>query len=129
MAERQAEAAALPLYSIISDPYSYPSMEKAAQKLHGVHPVMIEECAELLETESLADFYDEVLVRTGYLAMLEEKNDVESRTRAENVRELKIQHPQLHGKTAMRPRLRDFWRRSPSIPTLSSTTPTPMRWS
>ena len=88
MAERQAEAAALPLYSIISDPYSYPSMEKAAQKLMAF-TVMIEECAELLETESLADFYDEVLVRTGYLAMLEEKNDVESRTRAENVRELK----------------------------------------
>ena len=88
MAERQAEAAALPLYSIISDPYSYPSMEKAAQKLMAF-TVMIEECAELLETESLADFYDEMLVRTGYLAMLEEKNDVESRTRAENVRELK----------------------------------------
>lgn len=88
MAERQAAAAALPLYSIISDPYSYPSMEKAAQKLMAF-TVMIEECAELLETESLADFYDEVLVRTGYLAMLEEKNDVESRTRAENVRELK----------------------------------------
>ena len=88
MAERQAEAASLPLYSIISDPYSYPSMEKAAQKLMAF-TVMIEECAELLETESLADFYDEVLVRTGYLAMLEEKNDVESRTRAENVRELK----------------------------------------
>ena len=37
--------------------------------------VMIEECAELLQTLSLADFYDEVLVRTGYLAMLEEKDD------------------------------------------------------
>ena len=88
MAERQAQAAALPLYSVISDPYSYPSMEKAAQKLMAF-TVMIEECTQLLETMSLADFYDEVLIRTGYLAMLEEKNDVEARTRAENVRELK----------------------------------------
>ena len=88
MAERQSTAAALPLYSVISDPYSYPSLEKAAQKLMAF-TVMIEECAELLQTLSLADFYDKVLVRTGYLAMLEEKDDVESRTRAENVRELK----------------------------------------
>ncbi len=88
MAERQAESALLPLYSVISDPYSYPSMEKAAQKLMAF-TVMIEECAALLETMTLSDFYDELLVRTGYLAMLEEKNDVESRTRAENVRELK----------------------------------------
>jgi len=50
---------------------------------------LIEECAELLDTMPLTQFYDELLVRTGYLAMLEEKNDAESRTRAENVRELK----------------------------------------
>ena len=29
------------------------------------------------------------MLRTGYLKMLEEKDDVEARTRAENVRELK----------------------------------------
>ena len=51
--------------------------------------VLIEECAELLSTLSLPDFYEEVMTRTGYLRMLEEKGDVESRTRAENVRELK----------------------------------------
>jgi DNA helicase-2/ATP-dependent DNA helicase PcrA len=37
----------------------------------------------------LPDFYDELLRRTGYLAMLEEKDTVENRTRAENVKELK----------------------------------------
>ena len=51
--------------------------------------VVIEECAELLTTLSLPDFYEEVMLRTGYLKMLEEKDDVEARTRAENVRELK----------------------------------------
>jgi len=48
--------------------------------------VVIEECAELLTTLSLPDFYEEVMLRTGYLKMLEEKDDVEARTRAENVR-------------------------------------------
>ena len=88
MASRQAEAAGAPLYQVVSDPYSYPSLEKAAAKLMAF-TVLIEDCAELLKTLSLPDFYEELLIRTGYTAMLEEKNDVESRTRLENVRELK----------------------------------------
>lgn len=88
MAQRQAEAAGVPLYTVVSDPYSYPSLEKAAGKLMGF-TVLIEECAELLSTLSLPDFYEELMRRTGYLQMLEEKGDVEARTRAENVRELK----------------------------------------
>ena len=88
MAQRQADAASLPLYHVVSDPYSFPSLEKASGKLMAF-TVMIEDCAELLKTLSLPDFYEELLIRTGYIAMLEEKNDVESRTRAENVRELK----------------------------------------
>ena len=45
---------------------------------------------ELLEENrlSLADFYEELLIRTGYAVMLESKNTVEDRTRLENVREL-----------------------------------------
>ena len=88
MAERQAQAAGVPLYEVVSDPYTYPSLEKAAGKLMKF-TVLIEDCAELLKTLSLPDFYEEVMLRTGYLAMLEEKDDVESRTRAENIRELK----------------------------------------
>ena len=37
----------------------------------------------------LPEFYDEVLLRSGYLAMLEARDDVESRSRKENVLELK----------------------------------------
>ena len=88
MATRLAESAGVPLYSVISDPYSYPALERAANKLMAF-TVLIEECAQLLEDLSLPEFYDELVRRTGYLAMLEEKNDVESRTRAENVQELK----------------------------------------
>jgi len=85
---RQAEAANVPLYNVISDPYSYPSLEKSAERLMAF-TVLIEEAAALLQTMELPDFYDELLQRTGYLAMLEEKNDIENRTRAENVRELR----------------------------------------
>ena len=46
MASRQAQAAGVPLYNVISDPYSYPSLEKAAAKLMAF-TVLIEDCAEL----------------------------------------------------------------------------------
>lgn len=76
------------LYSVISDAESYGCLEKAVKKLTAFTD-LIEDCAALLDALSLPDFYDELLIRTGYLAMLEEKNDPESRGRAENVRELK----------------------------------------
>ena len=88
MAERQANAQGACLYDIVSDPYSYPSLQKAAEKLMAF-TVLIETLAEEAETLTLPEFYDQVCQKTGYLAMLESKNDVESRTRAENVRELK----------------------------------------
>ena len=78
----------MPLYTVISDPYSYPSLEKAAAKLMAF-TVLIEDCAELLKTLSLPDFYEELLIRTGYVTMLEGKDDMESRGRLENIRELK----------------------------------------
>ena len=59
LASRQAEAAGVPLYTVISDPYSYPSLEKAAAK-PTAFTVLIEDCAELLKTLSLPDFYEEL---------------------------------------------------------------------
>ncbi len=88
MATRIAESAGLPLYSVISDPYSYPALERSANKLLAF-VVMIEECAQLLKTMQLPEFYDELITRTGYMAMLTEKHDLESRTRLENVQELR----------------------------------------
>ena len=88
MADRQALAAGLPLYDVLRSARDYPSLEKAGAKL-AAFCALIEECAELLNTLSLPDFYEEVMLRTGYIAMLEAKDDVEWRTRAENVRELK----------------------------------------
>lgn len=85
---QEAAFAGLPLYSVVSDPYSYQSLEKSAERLMAF-TVLIEGLSDLLESLPLPEFYDELLNRTGYLAMLEEKNDIENRTRAENVRELR----------------------------------------
>lgn len=88
-AERLAQAEGIPLYSVVSDPYSYGPLEKPAPKLMQF-TVMIEELAQLLEDGmSLPEFYDEVMRRTGYTDMLEMKPTEENKTRLENVRELK----------------------------------------
>ena len=88
-AQRLALADGKPLYNIISDPYSYNPLERAAGKLMQF-TVLIEELAQLLEDGmSLGEFYDEVILRTGYAAMLEAKPTEENKTRLENIRELK----------------------------------------
>ena len=86
---RLAEAEQKPLYSVVSDPYSYGPLEKSSMKLMQF-TAMIEGLAELLDTGiSLPEFYDEVLDKSGYVAMLESKPTEENKTRLENVRELK----------------------------------------
>ena len=86
---RLAEAEGKPLYSVVSDPYSYGPLEKPAMKLMQFS-AMIEGLAELLDTGiTLSEFYDEVLEKTGYAAMLESKPTEENKTKLENVRELK----------------------------------------
>ena len=88
-AARLAEAEGKPLYSIVSDPYSYGPLEKPAMKLMQFS-ALIEGMAQLLEEGmSLPDFYDELLIRTGYVDMLNAKDTEENKTRLENVRELK----------------------------------------
>ena len=89
VAGRLAQAEGKPLYSIVSDPYSYAPLEKPAEKFLKFS-VMIEELDQLLEDGmSLPEFYDELLVRSGYADMLEAKPTEENKTRLENVRELK----------------------------------------
>ncbi|MBO5952719.1 MAG: UvrD-helicase domain-containing protein [Oscillospiraceae bacterium] len=88
-AERLALAEGKPLYSVVSDPYSYNPLEKPAGKLMQF-TVLMEELAQLLEDGmSLPEFYDEMLLRTGYAAMLESKPTEENQTKLENIRELK----------------------------------------
>lgn len=87
-AQRMAAAEQISLYSVVADAASFGPLEKAVGRFTAFRD-LIEECAGLLDELSLPDFYEELLIRTGYIAMLEEKNDAESRTRAEYVRELK----------------------------------------
>ena len=88
-AQRLADAEDKPLYAVVSDPYSYGPLEKPALKLMQF-TALIEGMAQLLEEGmSLPDFYDELLIRTGYVDMLNAKDTEENKTRLENVRELK----------------------------------------
>ena len=88
-AERLADAERKPLYGIISDPYSYGPLEKPALKLLKFS-ALIEGMAQLLEDGmSLPDFYDELLIQSGYVDMLNAKDTEENKTRLENIRELK----------------------------------------
>ena len=88
-AERLSQAEGKPLYSVVSDPYSYAPLEKPAMKLMQFTS-LIESLAELLDTGiTLPDFYDELLARTGYADMLIAKPTEENKTKLENVRELK----------------------------------------
>ena len=88
-AQRLAEAEHKPLYSIVADPYSYAPLEKPAMKLLQFS-ALIEGMAQLLDDGmSLPDFYDELLIRSGYVDMLTSKDTEENKTRLENIRELK----------------------------------------
>lgn len=87
--ERLATAEGKGLYHVVSDPDSYGPLEKAAGKLKQFAD-LIEGLAQLLdEGMSLPEFYEEVMHRTGYMAMLESKPTEENKTRLENIQELK----------------------------------------
>ena len=85
---RLAENQGLPMYLVLADAYHYPALEKSAAKL-SAFSVLIEDCAKLLDNLPLPEFYDALVEKTGYGKMLEDRGDVESRTRLENVRELR----------------------------------------
>ena len=87
-AERLALAEGKPLYSVVSDPCSYNPLERAAGKLKQFS-ALIEDLAQKLDEMTLPEFYDEVMLRTGYLEMLESKPTEENQTRLENIKELK----------------------------------------
>ena len=88
-AQRLADVERKPLYSVVADPYSYGPLEKPAMKLLKFS-ALIEGMAQLLEEGmSLPDFYDELLIQSGYVDMLKAKDTEENKTRLENVRELK----------------------------------------
>ena len=88
-AERLAHAEHKPLYDVISASYGYAPLERSVAKFK-IFTDMIEGLANLLvEGMDLADFYEELMIRSGYVDMLKAKDTEENRTRLENIRELK----------------------------------------
>ena len=89
LADRLAQAEGCSLYNVISDPRSYAPLEKATSKLLQFTSI-IEGLGKLLdEGYSLAEFYEQVMIRSGYIQMLESKPTEENFGRLENIRELK----------------------------------------
>ena len=76
------------LWEIMTRAEEYPALKASSGKLKGF-TAMIQELRELEETLELPDLYDAVCEKTRYVKALEEKNDMESRGRIENVQELR----------------------------------------
>ena len=88
-AQRLADAEQKPLYEVVANAGYYAPLEKIAPKLRAFSS-MIEELAQMLDDGiSLPDFYEELMIRSGYIDMLQKKDTEENKTRLENIRELK----------------------------------------
>ena len=83
-----AEREGCSMFDIARQAGAYQELRTAAAKLEKF-AAMIDGLRDALETMDLPEFYEEVCCRSGYTQALEEKNDVESRARLENVQELK----------------------------------------
>ena len=76
-----------PLYEILCHASDYPELKASAVKLL-TFTDMMEEMRRHVADLGLVEFYEYVCDRTGYVRMLQEKDDMESRGRLENVQEL-----------------------------------------
>ena len=77
----------LPLYEILRQADSYPELKSSAAKLISFTD-MIGEMQRMGQSMGLVEFYEYVCQRSGYVQMLQDKDDMESRGRLENVQEL-----------------------------------------
>ena len=77
----------LTLMEVLRRAGDYPQLKSVACKLIGF-TAMIDEMRRQSDEMGLVEFYDYVCRRSGYVAMLQEKEDAESRGRLENVEEL-----------------------------------------
>jgi len=76
------------IFTAIRECQNYENIKSAAGKLHRFAD-MIEGLRELSNSVPLDVLYDELISRTGYIRMLEDKNLEENISRIENVKELK----------------------------------------
>ncbi len=86
--EALARREGVSLYEIMRNADLFPELKSPAKKLLQFAD-LIDGLRALGATLALPEFYDAVCQRTGYVQMLEEKHDLESQSRLENVQELK----------------------------------------
>ena len=79
----------VPMVEILRTAGEYAVIPKSASGKLERFAALIDSLRELADTLALADFYDAVCEQTSYVQTLQEKNDMESRGRLENVQELK----------------------------------------
>jgi len=87
-AEKIASDEQTSVFEVIKRSKDYPELSRAAESLDAFSK-MIEDVRKMGEFLPLDELYDVLLEKSGYLAALKEKDDVESRARIENVLELK----------------------------------------
>lgn len=83
-----AEEQGVPMMSVLRKAGDYTALKSASARL-AKFAAMIDSLRDAAAQTELAEFYDLVCEQTGYVRALEEKDDMESRGRLENVRELK----------------------------------------
>lgn len=88
VAEDVAVEAKKDLYTVVRHASEYPALSRGATAMEKFGKMM-DDLRAMREHLSLSELYDEMLSRTGYLDALQAKSDMESRSRAENIMELK----------------------------------------
>lgn len=78
----------LTAYEVIKSAFNYPELSRPSTAFLNFAGI-IEGLKKSLEYLPLDEFYDQVVIQTGYADMLLDKGDQESKTRLENVYELK----------------------------------------
>ena len=76
------------LYEILSTADEYEELSRSAMKMRQFSG-MIRKFQLFSEVNSIDLLFDEIIEKTGYIHVLEEKNTIENNTRIENIRELK----------------------------------------
>jgi DNA helicase-2/ATP-dependent DNA helicase PcrA len=98
------------LWEVLAGADAYPELRRAAPKIRAFVEMM-EKMTALSQTVPLPDFYEELMVQSGYIKMLREKNTPENKTREQNVRELKsslLDYQQRTTEEGGEPTLADF---------------------
>ena len=97
----------LPPYEVIKTAFNYPDLARPSSSLLAFAS-LIEDLKASLSYLTLDAFYDNLVEKTGYAAMLIDKGDIESKTRLENVYELKSSIIEYIGRCQETPTLGGF---------------------